>query len=122
MCHPFIFFSPELELGIILQASQDEAMKQRESLVNDVVCLRGELQQVRDDRDRQSSQVEALTAEISKFKESTMKSFAELDNMTLRSNELEVCFLTFCIFCAFVFAAIILGFFYRQGVCHKVTR
>lgn len=45
---------------------------------------------MRDDRDRQVSQVQALSAEIVKFKESTGKSFAELDNLTMKSKSLEV--------------------------------
>ncbi|KAL6313978.1 hypothetical protein AAG906_011709 [Vitis piasezkii] len=73
----------------LTRASQDEAMKQREALVNDVVCLRGELQQARDDRDRYLSQVEVLTTEVVKYKECTGKSFAELENLSLKSNELE---------------------------------
>ncbi|KAK6283651.1 hypothetical protein POUND7_002603 [Theobroma cacao] len=71
------------------RASQDDAVNQKETLVNEVKCLRGELQQVRDDRDRQVSQVQALSAEIVKFKESTGKSFAELDNLTMKSKSLE---------------------------------
>ncbi|TXG67355.1 hypothetical protein EZV62_008630 [Acer yangbiense] len=51
------------------RASQDEAMKQRDALVHEVACLRVDLQQVRDDRDRQLSQVQALTADVVKYKE-----------------------------------------------------
>ncbi|RVW86397.1 Kinesin-like protein KIN-14C [Vitis vinifera] len=71
------------------KASQDEAVKQRELLGNEVQCLRGELQQVRDDRDRQVMQVHALATEVEKYKESTGKSFVELDNLTVKSNALE---------------------------------
>ncbi|XVF27786.1 hypothetical protein REPUB_Repub14bG0138900 [Reevesia pubescens] len=71
------------------RASQDDAVNQKETLVNEVKCLRGELQQVRDDRDRQVSQVQALSTEIVKFKERTGKSFAELDNLTMKSKSLE---------------------------------
>lgn len=71
------------------RAAQDDALNQKETLVNEVKCLRGELQQVRDDRDRQVSQVHALSAEIVKYKESTGKSFAELDNLTMKSKSLE---------------------------------
>ncbi|KAF2303618.1 hypothetical protein GH714_020176 [Hevea brasiliensis] len=71
------------------RASQDEAMNQKESLVNEVKCLRGELQQVRDDRDRQTAQVQALTAEVLKYKESTGKSFAEIDNLMAKTKSLE---------------------------------
>ncbi|GFZ12464.1 kinesin 2 [Actinidia rufa] len=71
------------------RASQDEAMKQKESLVSEVGCLRGDLQQVREDRDRQLLQVQALTAEVVKYKEWTGKYVAELDHLTLKSNDLE---------------------------------
>lgn len=71
------------------RASQDEAMNQKESLVNEVKCLRGELQQVRDDRDRQTGQVQVLTAEVLKYKESTGKSFAEIDNLMAKTKSLE---------------------------------
>ncbi|KAK1587412.1 hypothetical protein Q3G72_012556 [Acer saccharum] len=43
---------------------KDEVVSQRESSENDVRCLRGELQQVRDDRDRQELRVQALTIEL----------------------------------------------------------
>jgi len=66
-------------------------IKQKESLSNELRCLRVELQQVRDDRDRQVTQMQALSAEIVKYKEFTGKSCAELDNLTIKSNALEVC-------------------------------
>lgn len=65
-------------------------MKHKEALVKEVGCLRGELQQVREDRDRHLLQVQSLSAEVTKYKECTGKSFAELDNLTIKSNELEV--------------------------------
>ncbi|KAI7982448.1 Kinesin-like protein KIN-14N [Camellia lanceoleosa] len=72
-----------------MTASQDEAVKQKETLVKEVGCLRRELQQVREDRDRQVTQVQSLTAEIARYRESMGKSVAELDNLTLKSNALE---------------------------------
>ncbi|XP_052180529.1 kinesin-like protein KIN-14C [Diospyros lotus] len=71
------------------RASQDEAVQQKEILLKEVGSLRGELQQVRDDRDRQLAQTQALNAELVKYKESTGKSVAELDNLTLKSSALE---------------------------------
>ncbi|OMO76685.1 hypothetical protein CCACVL1_15493 [Corchorus capsularis] len=71
------------------RTSQDEAITQKETLINEVKCLRGELQQVRDDRDRQVSQVHALSDQMVKFKETAGKSFAELDNLTMKSKSLE---------------------------------
>lgn len=79
----------------VSQASQDEAVKQKELLGNEVQCLRGELQQVRDDRDRQVMQVQALATEVEKYKDSFGKSFTELDNLKAKSNALEVCW-SFC--------------------------
>lgn len=87
---------------VLLQASQDEVLKQKESLVNELKCLRGELQQVRDDRDRQASQVQALTAEIEKYKEHNGKSCAELDNLTVKTNALEVCFDLYVLYIIFL--------------------
>ena len=66
-------------------------MKQKEALGNEVGCLRGDLQQVREDRDCQLLQVQALTAAVIKYKECSAKSSVELDCLTLKSNELEVC-------------------------------
>lgn len=50
---------------------------------------------MRDDRDRQVTHVQDLTAEVLKFKESTGKSCVELDNLTIKTNALEVCYLFF---------------------------
>lgn len=79
----------------------DEAVRLKESLVNEVKCLREELHRVREDRDRQVSEVQALTTDLLKFKEKTGKSFMELDNLTIKSNALQVigkpCFLFLCI-------------------------
>lgn len=58
-------------------------------------CLRTELQQARDDRDRQLSQVQTLTDEIAKYKDFTGRSVSELDCLTVKSNELEVSHLLF---------------------------
>lgn len=82
-----------------MQASHDEAVKQRDSLVNEVASLRVELQQVRDDRDSLLLQVQTLTAEVVKYKESTESSCSQLDNLTTKTNELEV--LIFYFFCGF---------------------
>ena len=87
----------------IFQASQDEAVCQKESLVNDVRCLRGELQQVRDDRDHQVSRLQALSAEIVKYRETTGKSLAELELLATKSKSLEVCWSCFYISSIFLF-------------------
>ncbi|KAK6151763.1 hypothetical protein DH2020_014398 [Rehmannia glutinosa] len=78
------------------RALQDEAMKQKEALGSEVTSLRGDLQQVRDDRDRQLLQVQALSAEVLKYKECTGKSIAELDSLTTKTNELEGISASFC--------------------------
>lgn len=59
-------------------------------MASEAASLRVELQQVRDDRDRQLSQVQTLGTELVKFKDSTEKSCSELNNLTLKTNELEV--------------------------------
>lgn len=71
------------------RASQEEAANQKEALVSEVGCLRMELQQARDERDRQLSQVLSLTEEVAKYKDFTGKSASELDCLTMKSNELE---------------------------------
>ncbi|XP_065879119.1 kinesin-like protein KIN-14C [Euphorbia lathyris] len=71
------------------RASQDEALNQKEILASEVKCLRGELQQVRGDRDRQAAQVQSLSAEVAKYQESTGKSFAEIDSLMAKSKSLE---------------------------------
>ncbi|TKY48990.1 Kinesin-3 protein [Spatholobus suberectus] len=70
-------------------SSQEEATKQKDALASEVTSLRVELQQVRDDRDCQLSQVQTLSSELEKFKDSTEKSCSELNNLTIRTNELE---------------------------------
>jgi len=69
-----------------LQASQEETAKQKE----EVGSLRTELQQVRDDRDHQLSQVLVLMGEVAKYKDYTGRSASELDCLTVKSTELEV--------------------------------
>lgn len=50
------------------------------------------MQQVTDDRDYQFLHVQDLTSEVSKYKEYSGRSSAELESLTLRSNKLEVRF------------------------------
>ncbi|KAL3646284.1 hypothetical protein CASFOL_011464 [Castilleja foliolosa] len=71
------------------KTSQEEAIKHEETLRNEVACLRGDLQQVRDDRDRQLKQVQSLFGEVVKYKECTGKSIAELDSPTTKTNGLD---------------------------------
>ncbi|KAG2396998.1 Kinesin-like protein [Vigna angularis] len=71
-------------------SSQEEAIKQKDVLATEVSSLRGELQQVRDERDRQLSQVQTLSSELEKIKESTKQSSTEVDSLTLKANDLEV--------------------------------
>ncbi|KAM1150078.1 hypothetical protein FF1_030678 [Malus domestica] len=74
----------------VSKQTQDDAIKQRDALVNEVASLRMELQQVRDDRDRHKLQVQTLTAEYTTYKESTEKSSFEVDNLKSKYTELEV--------------------------------
>jgi len=66
-------------------------------LVNELKCVREELKQTRDDRDRLQLQVQTLAAKVEKYGESTAKSCAQLDTLTIKTNALEVSFL-----CCFV--------------------
>ena len=88
----------------VFQVSQDEATKQKEMLVNELKCLREELKQIRDDRDRQLGKVQALTEEVAKYKEHTGKSCAQLDTLTIKTNALEV----FVLFYLYLFLILIL--------------
>lgn len=73
-----------------IQQCQDDAVKQRDALANEVAQLRMELQQVRDDCDRHQLQVQTLTSEFTQYKESTEKSYYEWGDLTSKNNELEV--------------------------------
>ncbi|KAD5318048.1 hypothetical protein R6Q59_033364 [Mikania micrantha] len=71
------------------KVSLEESLKLKDALASEVGCLRGDLHLVREDRDRQLSLVQDLTAEVEQYKECTGKSAAELSNLTSRSIELE---------------------------------
>ncbi|XP_024966924.1 kinesin-like protein KIN-14N [Cynara cardunculus var. scolymus] len=71
------------------KASLEESMKLKEALSSEVGCLRGDLHQVREDRDRQLLLVQDLTAEVLQYKECTGKSAAELGDLTSKSIQLE---------------------------------
>ncbi|KAE8703195.1 Kinesin-1 [Hibiscus syriacus] len=60
-------------------ASQEDVMKQKDSLLNEVACLRMELHQTKEDREHYQQQVQSLTADVSKYKE-----------LAANSSELEV--------------------------------
>ncbi|KAK9071731.1 hypothetical protein SSX86_008160 [Deinandra increscens subsp. villosa] len=71
------------------KVSLEESLKLKDALASEVGCLRGDLHQVREDRDRQLLLVEDLTTQVVQYKECTGKSAAELGNLTSRSIELE---------------------------------
>lgn len=71
------------------KGSLDEAVKQKEFAKREVDILRGELQQVREDRERQLSLVQELTSELNACKERTGRTVAEVDNLILKSTALE---------------------------------
>lgn len=73
-----------------IQQCQDDAVKQRDALANEVAQLRMELQQAKDDCDRHQLQVQTLTTEFTQYKESTEKSYYEWGNLTSKNDELEV--------------------------------
>ncbi|XVE50512.1 hypothetical protein DITRI_Ditri01bG0168100 [Diplodiscus trichospermus] len=71
-------------------ASRDEAMKQKDALLNEVACLRMELQQIKDDRDHYQQQVQSLAADISKYKELASSS-SELEEKCLsQGNQIQI--------------------------------
>ncbi|KAI5014859.1 hypothetical protein ZWY2020_056249 [Hordeum vulgare] len=71
------------------KSSQNEALKQKNNLLNEVEALRGELQQVRDDRDHKSAEINSLLSDLGAFKELTGKSSTELENVMIRCDVLE---------------------------------
>ncbi|KAJ0733791.1 putative minus-end-directed kinesin ATPase [Helianthus annuus] len=71
------------------KASLEESIQLKEALASEVGCLRGDLHKVREDRDRQLSLVQDLTAEVVQYKECTGKSAVQLGTLTSRSQELE---------------------------------
>ncbi|KAK8527287.1 hypothetical protein V6N13_085130 [Hibiscus sabdariffa] len=71
-------------------ASQDEVMKQKDSLLNEVACLRMELHQTKEDREHHQQQVQSLTAEVSKYKELATSS-SELEEKCLsQGNQIQI--------------------------------
>ncbi|KAL8237803.1 hypothetical protein R6Q59_018884 [Mikania micrantha] len=71
------------------KASLEESIKLKEALASEVGCLRGDLHQVREDRDQQLSLVQDLTIEVEQYKECTGKSATQLGTLTSRALELE---------------------------------
>ncbi|WJX50845.1 Kinesin-like protein KIN-14N [Trifolium repens] len=70
-------------------SSQEEATKQKDALASEVYSMRGELKQVRDDRDCQLSRAQTLNDDLMKLKETRENSSIELDSLTLKASELE---------------------------------
>ncbi|MBA0785830.1 hypothetical protein Gotri_006815 [Gossypium trilobum] len=71
-------------------ASQDEVMKQKDALLNEVACLRMELHQTREDREHYQQQVQSLAAEVSKYKELATNS-SELEEKCLsQGNQIQI--------------------------------
>ncbi|GJU53779.1 putative reverse transcriptase domain-containing protein [Tanacetum coccineum] len=61
----------------VLKDSRDEAFKQREAAVKEVGILRGELQQVREDREGQLLLVQQLNSQLARFEENIGCTVAE---------------------------------------------
>ncbi|GJT64936.1 kinesin-like protein KIN-14C, partial [Tanacetum coccineum] len=64
-------------------------VKQREVAVKEVGILRGELQKIREDRERQLVLVQELTSELARFKENIGCTVAEVDKLSIKSSALE---------------------------------
>lgn len=107
-------------LYLFLQASQDETMKQNEALINEIECLRGDLQKTRNDRDQQQSQLEAVKIEHERYKECAEKSFTELEKSTLKSNELEVSVCHFPLVLVLILILKVIMFCHRPNVHLKL--
>ncbi|KAE8704048.1 Kinesin-1 [Hibiscus syriacus] len=71
-------------------ASQEEVMKQKDSLLNEVACLRMELYQTKESGEHYQQQVQSLTAEVSKYKELATSS-SELEEKCLsQGNQIQI--------------------------------
>lgn len=81
-----------MSICFLPQSSQQDAIKQNEELKKDVNFLRTELQLVRDERDHLLPQVKNLTIEVDNYKEFAGKSSKDLDSISTKTIELEVCF------------------------------
>lgn len=75
---------------LMIKVLQDDAIKQKDSLLSEVTNLHSELQQARADRDRQLVQSQKLAEEIKKYMENVGKSSQELDILTEKSGSLQV--------------------------------
>ena len=73
-----------------MQSSQSEALKQKNDLLKEVDTLRCELQQVREDRDHKSAEMNSLLSDLATYKELTGKSTVEIDNVMNKCTSLEV--------------------------------
>ncbi|XP_076942047.1 kinesin-like protein KIN-14D [Bidens hawaiensis] len=69
--------------------SRDAAVKQKEDAKREVDVLRAELQQVREDRERQLLLVQELTSDLNKTKENAGRTFEEVNNLIIKSSALE---------------------------------
>eukprot|EP01018_Ginkgo_biloba_P028590 Gb_36698 [translate_table: standard] len=76
----------------IAKASQQEAIRQKKALVEEIDRLHGDLQRTIDDRDQLTVQVQTLTVEVTKYKECTGKSAAELEQLVNKTTALEESF------------------------------
>ncbi|ERM99862.1 hypothetical protein AMTR_s00098p00155820 [Amborella trichopoda] len=71
------------------KASEQEALIQKKLLMEEAGRLRGEMRQLKEDKDNQLSQVEALTAEVARYKECTGRSTAEMTFLASKTTQLE---------------------------------
>nr|XP_043621181.1 kinesin-like protein KIN-14C [Erigeron canadensis] len=69
--------------------SRDDAIEQKESAMKEVDILRRELQQVREDRERQLFQVQELTSALNEYKETTGRTVDEVKHLMIKSSALE---------------------------------
>ncbi|XP_020570600.1 kinesin-like protein KIN-14H [Phalaenopsis equestris] len=72
-----------------IRSSQQEALKQREEYKKEVDCLRGELQQVRVDRDHQLEHIQLMNVELKKYEEVNGKSSRDKDIALTKAHALE---------------------------------
>ncbi|KAH9317288.1 hypothetical protein KI387_019057, partial [Taxus chinensis] len=73
----------------VTKASLQEAQKERKGFAEEIERLRGVLQRTADDRDHYVAQAQTLSVEVTKYKECTGKTAAELEQLTNKTTYLQ---------------------------------
>lgn len=77
----------------VSQDSQNESIKHKETLANELTCLREELKKIVDDRDRVQGRLNAVIEERENYIKFKYETYSKLDKLAIKTEALEVCFL-----------------------------